>query len=297
MRGLWLVPLVVLVLLAAAPARACGCGVALLADVTRERALVIDRPGREEIIASFDLQPDGAGRPAIVLPVPSDPEVEEITTGDPLFYLDIATTARTASGGGDDAAAGAVDVIGREVIGGYDVARLRADDAGALDDWLADNGYTLPEGAEPILADYVDEDWRFVAIRLAPGAGGSLRPLRIAFDTDEPVYPMRLSQLASVPIDLTLYVLSSAERTVEGLDVAYAGRVAELDPPPPPDVAGVLRGGRYLTKLTASGADPARFTDDLLIEGANGGSPGWGPPMSALLALLGAGLLFTSRRA
>ena len=85
------------------------------------------------------------------------------------------------------------------MIGGYDVTRLRADDAGALDDWLDENGYTLPDGAEPILADYVDEDWRFVAIRLAAGAAGALKPLRVAFDTDAPVYPMQLAQFVLDP--------------------------------------------------------------------------------------------------
>ena len=72
-----------------APARACGCGIALQASVTRERALVIQKAGREEIIASFDLRSDDNGRAAVVLPVPGDPTVEAIESGDPLSYLDL----------------------------------------------------------------------------------------------------------------------------------------------------------------------------------------------------------------
>ena len=304
-KALWLGLLAGIVLLVAAPARACGCGVALLADISTERALIIDRGGREEIIASFDLQPEGAGRAAIVIPVPGDPEVEEIPQGDPLTYLDIATAPRAAGGGGDDTAtAGAgVDVIGRDVIGGYDVSRLRADDSGALDAWLQENGYTMPEGAEPILAAYVEKGWRYVAVRLAPGAWGRLKPLRIAFDTDELVYPMQLNQLATAPLDLTLYVLADGERSVDDLEVGWSGPVSQLRPPPPPDVEPILAAGTYLTKLTATAADPSQFTSDIVIGSASGGgggssdgAPGWGPPLAILFALTGAGLLALSRR-
>ena len=66
-------------------------------------------------------------------------------------------------------------MIGRENVGGYDVARLGAGDGAALQEWLDRNGYPLPEGAEPILSDYANEGWRFVAIRLAPKADGPTR--------------------------------------------------------------------------------------------------------------------------
>lgn len=301
MKAVWLGLLSVVALLAAAPASACGCGIALEADISTERALVIDRGGREEIIASFDLQPEGVSPAAIVIPVPGDPEVEEIPSGDPLTYLDIATAPPPSSGDGDTATAGAgVDVLGRDVIGGYDVSRLRARDSGALAAWLQDNGYEMPAGAEPILASYVDRGWRYVAVRLAPGAWGRLKPLRIAFDTHELVYPMRLNQLATAPLDLTLYVLSDREAQVDGLEVGWSGAVSELRPRPPDDVAEVLAAGTHLTKLTATGAEPAQFDEDIVIaatgRGGGGGAPGWGPPLAVLLALAGIALLALSRR-
>ena len=303
MKTPWAGLLVTVALLVAAPASACGCGIALEADIATERALVIDRGGREEIIASFDLQPEGVSPAAIVIPVPGDPEVEEIPTGDPLTYLDIATAPPPSSDDGETATAGGgagVDVIGRDVIGGYDVSRLHARDPGALAAWLQDNGYEMPDGAEPILASYVEQGWRYVAVRLAPGAWGRLKPLRIAFDTPELVYPMRLSQLASAPLDLTLYVLSDREAQVDGLDVGWSGPVSELRPRPPADVAKVLSVGTHLTKLTATGADPASFDADIVIgatgRGGEGGGPGWGPPLAIVLALAGAALLALSRR-
>lgn len=256
--------------LAPRPAQACACGIALDASVTQESGLVIEEPGRERIVLSLDLTSDGTERAAVVLPVPSSPTVEAVRGGDPLAYLDKATApAVVGSAAGDDgAAAGAappVDVIGRENVGGYDVARLGAADGAALDRWLTDNGYTLPEGAQPILEDYVDEGWRFVAIRLARKADGPTKPLEVAFTADEYVYPMRLEQLATAPFDLTLYTLADGPRTANGLDTVWEGPTTELSPPPPASLDSIFGAGGYVTRLEAATADPSTFTSDLAV--------------------------------
>lgn len=298
-----------------APAGACACGIALDATVDRERALVIERPGREEIVASFDLSSDGGERAAVVLPVPGDPVIGAIERGDPLAYLDRATTvARAPAAGGDEGAVGAappgqaVDVIGRETVGGYDVSRLRAGDPRALDAWLDRNGYSLPGGAEEILAAYVEQGWRYVAIRLAPGSEGRLAPLRISFPAAHTVYPMRLTQLASEPVNMTLYVVADGPRSVERLDLRYHGPIAALDPPVPEELRGLLGADDYVTKFQATAVDPRAFTDDLSIvdTGAvpapaspaprHDGDPAW-PLLVAAAALLGGlALLVRARR-
>ena len=240
---------------------------------------MIEHRNSESIVFSLDLaSEDPDARAAVVVPVPGDPTVAAVEGGDPLAYLERATAPppATRSTGGDDASAGAaVDVIGRERIGGYDVARLGAADAGALDRWLDENGYALPEGAEPILADYADEDWRFVAIRLPRGSEGRLKPLKISFDTEQTIYPMRLQQLAATPVSLTLFVLARAERRVKGLDRTFSGRVDELEPPPPDGLEQLLDADRHLTRIEADSAPPSRFQRDLVIEPIPGppGSP------------------------
>jgi hypothetical protein len=254
------------------PADACGCGVAIEAEVNSESGLVIDRPGSEQIILSLDLQSQSDERAAVVLPVPGVPEVAAIDKGDPLAYLDEATQPPPSvgsSGGGDGETAGAappVEVIGREEIGGYDVTRLASNDREALDTWLDDNGYKVPDGAEPIFASYIRQGWKFVAIRLAPGSDGRLKPLRVSFKTDIPVYPMRLSQLSTRPIDLTLYTLADAQRQVEGLDTVFNAPVTALDPPPPPELADLFAEGTYVTRLQVTNAAPETFDSDLVIE-------------------------------
>ena len=254
----------------ARPADACACGIAIEATVHDEAALVIEKPGREEIVLSLDLTSDGPERAAVVLPVPGVPTVEAIAHGDPIAYLDQATQPPPAvgsSGGGDEAAGAApVDVIGRETIGGYDVARLGSGDAGELTRWLDENGYVLPPDAEAILAEYTAQGWYFVAIRLAPESDGRLKPLDVAFATDEYVYPMKLEQLSTEPLNLTLFTLADGPRQVDGLEAVWDGATAELSPPPPPELAEIFGAGGYVTRLEASAADPAQFTSDLLID-------------------------------
>jgi hypothetical protein len=254
------------------PAHACGCGVAIEAEVNDESALVVDKPGSEEIILSLDLQSQSDERAAVILPVPGVPEVAAIDQGDPLAYLDQATQPPPSvgsSGGGDGATAGAappVEVIGREDVGGYDVTRLASNDREALDTWLDENGYEVPDGAEPIFASYIRQGWKFVAIRLAPGSEGRLKPLRVGFKTAIPVYPMRLSQLSTRPVDLTLYTLADGQRQVEGLETAWSGPVTALNPSPPPELADLFSEGSVVTRMQVSDASPDSFDSDLVIE-------------------------------
>jgi hypothetical protein len=255
------------------PAEACGCGVAIEAEVNSESGLVIASPGKEEIILSLDLESSSDERAAVVLPVPGVPQVAAIDKGDPLAYLDEATQPppEVAPGSGDEdgATAGAappVDVIGREQIGGYDVTRLASNDREALDTWLDENGYEVPDGADKIFESYIRQGWKFVAIRLADDSDGRLKPLRVSFNVDIPIYPMRLSSLAKRPIDLTLYTLADSERQVEGLDTVWSGPVTALDPPPPPELAALFEKGEFVTRLEVEGAEPESFDTDLVIE-------------------------------
>jgi hypothetical protein len=277
----WRAPLLLAALLAslseaASPADACACGVAIEATVTEERALVVETPGQERLILSLDLASDaGQARAAVVLPVPSEPSVAAIERGDPLSYLDRATAlppGTSAQAGGGETAGAVVDVIAREVIGGYDVSRLRADDPESLSEWLDANGYTLPAGAEPILSDYIDEGWAFVAIRLAPESEGRLKPLQVSFEAEQPVYPMRLDQLATSPVSLTLYSLAPAERSVAGLETVWSGPVSDLAPPPPEGLARLFAQGDHVTRMEADAADPSTFTSDLELVAADAGT-------------------------
>ena len=281
--------------LSVAPAGACACGIALEASVVEERAIVAESRFGETIVAEFDLSSDGPRPAAVVIPVPADPMVSAVR-GDPIGYLDAATTPpppelEGTTEDGAPAVGSGVDVVDRDVIGGYDVTILSARDPGALGRYLADNGYTLPAGARPILSDYVEERWSFVAIKLAEGAEGSLKPLRIDFSTarlteGELVYPMKLSQLAGEPVGLTLYVIADGPRSVDGLERTFDAPLAELDPAPPEEVELIAQLGSHVSRLEAAALDPGSLSEDLVVEADAVADPGGHSFFGGLVYLL-----------
>lgn len=270
------------VIAALAPSLAGACGIPFEARITYERALLIVDGPRQQLITSVDLS-EAAPDAAVVFPVPGEPQVDQPPGGDQLFaYLQEATRPevrreeRLVWSISDETTGGApagAQLLGRETIGGYDVARLAADDGAALGDWLADNGYQLPADAAPILSGYAADGWHFVAVKLANAApDGSLAPLRFSYTADRPVYPTRLDALGDDAAALDLYVLSSGRTQVDALTTVFAGPASALDPAPPAALADLI-GARYLTRLRGDALDPASLSADLTVAPAPDDTP------------------------
>jgi hypothetical protein len=253
------------------------------ARIPSEQALILFASGREEIITSVQILSDKPGA-AVIFPVPGIPEVEALSSDTlfsflaevtrPLERVEERLVWRSRDGAVGGAAPGGVNVLGQEIVGGYSVARLQADDPSALQTWLDQNGYQAPEAATPILRAYTDAGWAFVAVKLAPNqnAAGALKPLRIAFDSPEIVYPMRLGALADQPIDVLLYVLADHRVDIPGMETQYAGPVAQLDRAPPAELAALFTAP-YLTKLRNSAIAPATLTADFVARQAASDEP------------------------
>ncbi|MBW5485391.1 DUF2330 domain-containing protein [Streptomyces bambusae] len=276
------------------PAYACGCG-AMVTDrsarlgVARETSVVRWDGRSEQIVMRFTV--DGnAPRAAWIMPVPTRATVE---LADGAMFGDLADLTRPerrtrhyfwprggdwpfSSGDGAGAAAppptaGApgVGVVGREQLGDFDVARLTATDPDALRTWLEGNGFELPDRLAAEVRPYVDQKWEYVAVRLAPRERGkvlrgTLDPLKIAFASDRPVYPMRLSRMAATPQSLGLYVLADHRmepRTAIGGGapvVTFAGTVQ-----PPASLAGLTAGRpAFLTAIEQEFPEPGRIDGD-----------------------------------
>ena len=109
----------------------------------------------------------------------------------------------------------AVSVLQRKVIGIFDTTTIASHDATALQNWLTENGYSVPTNAGPVIADYVKGGWVFVAtkIRRDEAVADTLtpHPLSFTFETDKPVYPMRLTGLANDKLSVDLYVFSTMQ--------------------------------------------------------------------------------------
>ena len=270
--------LLMLLIWLAAPAAVVACGMPLDARIPSEQALILFAGGRQEIITSVQILSDKPGA-AVIFPVPGIPEVEALSSDSlfsflaevtrPLERVEERLVWRNSEGTAGGAPPGGVNVLGQEIMGGYSIARLQADDPSALQTWLDENGYRAPEQARPILQAYIDADWAFVAVKLAPNqnAAGALKPLRIAFESREIVYPMRLGALADRPIDVLLYVLADHRVDIPGMETQYAGPVAQLDRAPPAELAPIFVAP-YLTKLRNSAIAPGTLTADFVARQA-----------------------------
>ncbi|HKP58948.1 MAG TPA: DUF2330 domain-containing protein [Polyangiales bacterium] len=110
-------------------------------------------------------------------------------------------TAPAASAGAGGT--GAVRVEAQFAVGEYEVVILSADNSSALDMWLRDNKYNIPQGAEPVLAPYVASGMKFFVAKVDPTkvtfekGQAALSPLRFHYDTPEFSLPVRLGLLNS----------------------------------------------------------------------------------------------------
>jgi len=268
------------------PSWACGCGALVTStrsgvSVADETSIVRYDGGQEEIVMRLSVRSQ-ARDAAWLMPTPSRARV---TLGESAWFAPLDRLTEPAVerprrwlpdlGGGDESvgaaprAPGSVGVLERQRLGPFEVTTLSAGDSGALASWLGAHGYRLPGRLAEALEPYVARHWTYTAIRLAPRQGrltGELDPLRIRFAAGAPIYPIRLSRLATTPQSVHLYVLAPHRVTVSGpgLLTTYAGRVTP-SAVASPGLRAMLGNGMFLTELVRHGIAPSAFTDDLRL--------------------------------
>ena len=185
--------------------------------------------------------------------------------------VDGATAGAPGAGGG-----AGVEVLDSRALGPLDVVTLRSRSTAALEAWLRDHDFPLPDGLAAGTLGYLDDGWDLVVARLRPEAAGTpvveLQPLAITFPTERPVYPLRLSRLAAAGSSARVDLLAPWKAAVEGYGevadeapgrppapgaaLVYAGRVAagDLDPELP---AGFLTTFRFTIAPSSPDRDPA----------------------------------------
>jgi hypothetical protein len=95
-----------------------------------------------------------------------------------------------AAGGAADSG---VTVTKREVVGPYETVQLKATDPGALAAWLAKNGFNVPADVQPVVDQYVNEKFDFLALKLIPGKTvQDMRPVRVTTTGASSVLPLRM---------------------------------------------------------------------------------------------------------
>ncbi len=111
-----------------------------------------------------------------------------------------------------------VKVISREIVGSYDVAVVKEQKAGTLNNWLREEGYQELKGGEEVVGYYRKKGYVFTCIKVSDAALESkgsvdLHPLRFTFETggrDGIYFPMKLTGLQNAPFDVNLYVFYGA---------------------------------------------------------------------------------------
>jgi MYXO-CTERM domain-containing protein len=104
------------------------------------------------------------------------------------------------------------EVVLNTTVGAFEIAVLDGGTVEGVMQWLTDNGYQQDPAAEPILASYLEDDFKFVAMKLSNRAGvDEIHPIVIRYDGVEPCVPIRLTRIAAVDdMDIRVFFLQDA---------------------------------------------------------------------------------------
>jgi len=222
-----------------------AAGVAGVASAAQKAVMIGLPEGREALLLETTYH--GPTNDFVwIIPVPGLPAKDDVFEASPEFIDRLLESVRprvitTVNGrrvyppgphGGLGGGLGpeAVTVHERMAVGIYDVAVLSTRVPGALEEWLTENGYRLPDGSGPVLDEYVHKRWCFVALKVQPKAVGGQRvlsdvePIGIQFRTDKLVYPLTISRISSRQ-KTALLLFALAQSDVE------CDQLPEVEPP------------------------------------------------------------------
>jgi hypothetical protein len=122
-----------------------------------------------------------------------------------------ADAAKTTEGG--------LHVESYRTVGSYQVSVLHAESAAPAMKWLAEHDIRVPDSARKAMDAYATEGWCFLAAEFRKDSDRPLppHPLKAVFDTDCPVYPMRLTGTQGHPVFLEMLVIGDKTAEVKGL--------------------------------------------------------------------------------
>ena len=185
---------------------------------------------------------------AMVVPVPTILEKEQIHIGDPAVLkhladysaprlveyfdenpcmryefmerrsMDAAKSMAPASAAAQRAGALGVTVEAQYTVGEYDILILSAKESNGLESWLTENGYRIPNGASSVLHSYLKQNMKFFVAKVNLGEQTKLglthlRPLQIAFESPKFMLPIRLGTVnADGAQELFIYFLTKQGR-------------------------------------------------------------------------------------
>lgn len=228
MRVCLFVGLMAMLLFPPSPAMACLLVAKKPVAVSGEEVLLVWNPQtkREELIRYIDFRGQATDF-GFIVPTPSEPSIRalrsravfETLTG---YYLRGPDSKGAIGGLGSRGAAAEGDAGVRVVskvelpTAGQVATVLSAEDAGALERWLAQHGYAAGPAVKAYVRPYVERGFFFVAFRYVKGQEERARSSVVAltFDTDEPFFPYAEPRRGQRARPFRLTVLSPQPVTV-----------------------------------------------------------------------------------
>ncbi len=108
-----------------------------------------------------------------------------------------------------------VKVKAKFAVGEYDIVILDSNDATALEEWLVERKYNIPDGASPYLAPYIQSGMYFFVAKVNPkrakfdGNNAILSPLRFHYESSGLRLPIRLGMInAGKAQDIVVFILA-----------------------------------------------------------------------------------------
>lgn len=111
-----------------------------------------------------------------------------------------------------------VKVEAQYLVGEYDIIILSVKESNGLKDWLTDNRYKIPKGAEEVLNPYIKSNLKFFVVKVNEAEkkklpGNFLRPIQISFNSPKFMLPIRLGMAnADGDQDLIVYAFTKKGR-------------------------------------------------------------------------------------
>ncbi|MDX2015175.1 MAG: DUF2330 domain-containing protein, partial [Myxococcaceae bacterium] len=156
----------------------------------------------------------------------SAPRLVEYWEVDPCYvepeyerFADVQKSAVMREENAPSPKGGLVKVEARFEVGEYDIVILSAKDALALEQWLKENKYKIPSGAEPLFRPYIQNGLKFFVAKVNAKkvtfeqGMAKLSPLRFHYDAEKFELPVRLGLInAKDKQDLIVHVLARNQR-------------------------------------------------------------------------------------
>jgi hypothetical protein len=167
-------------------------------------AWVLPIHGTVDVALSADVLFDSIDLLTTTQIVPPEPNCPSPNCGAGGF----GASAPTAGGAQDGA--GNVTVTKQENVGPYATVQLHSTDPTALNNWLAQNGYSIPSNVTPVIDAYVTEGFDFLAMKLLPNQGiQAMRPVRVTMQGASLSLPLRMAAVGTgATVGITIWVVS-----------------------------------------------------------------------------------------